>query len=119
MKGDMTKWEMKIENNVNLSELKKNKELAFTKMIPKETESVYQSKLVYGYYNNRLISQYSMIKELICNSNLMIFKDYFDKQNEFIQNFNLDVSKNVSFFSEDLGNTENNIQNEEKNLELI
>ena len=119
MKGDMTKWEMKIENNVNLSELKKNKELAFTKMIPKETESVYQSKLVYGYYNNRLISQYSMIKELICNSNLMIFKDYFDKQNEFIQNFNLDVSKNVSFFSEDLGNTGNNIQNEEKNLELI
>ena len=118
-KGDITKWEMKIDSNLNITELKTNKELAFTKMIPKETESVYQSKLVYGYYNNRLINQYKMIKKLICDSNLLIFKDYFEKQNNFIEDFNLNVGKNISTINEDLKNNENNSQNEEKNIELI
>ena len=86
-------------------------------MLPKETESVYQSKLVYGYYNNRLINQYNMIKQLICNSNLLIFKDYFEKQNDYIKNFISDVNKNVSFYNEDLITSEKEIQNEEKNLE--
>ena len=118
-KGDITKWEIKNDGKLNLSELKSNKELAFIKMLPKETESVYQSKLVYGYYNNRLINQYNMIKQLICNSNLLIFKDYFEKQNDYIKNFISDVNKNVSFYNEDLITSEKEIQNEEKNLELI
>ena len=118
-KGDITKWEIKNDGKLNLSELKSNKELAFIKMLPKETESVYQSKLVYGYYNNRLINQYNMIKQLICNSNLLIFKDYFEKQNDYIKNFISDVNKNVSFYNEDLITSEKEIQNQEKNLELI
>jgi hypothetical protein len=60
-----------------------------------------------------------MIKKLICDSNLLIFKDYFEKQNNFIEDFNLNVGKNISSINEDLKNNENNSQNEEKNIELI
>ena len=60
-----------------------------------------------------------MIKQLICNSNLLIFKDYFEKQNDYIKNFISDVNKNVSFYNEDLITSEKEIQNEEKNHKLI
>ena len=38
---------MKYDGVIDFIQIKKDKELAFSKMIPKDTENVYQSKLVY------------------------------------------------------------------------
>ena len=71
-KGDISKWEMKYDGGIDFIQLKKDKVLAFSKMIPKDTENVYQSKLVYGYFNNRIVNKFNMINELIhCHSEML------------------------------------------------
>ena len=97
-KGDITKWEIKFDGNEDLNELKKNKEYAFSKMLTKETENVYHLKLTYGYYNNRLINQFKMIKSLICKNNLNSFNEYYNNQQKLMESFVNDINANVTFF---------------------
>ena len=63
---------MKYDGGIDFIQLKKDKVLAFSKMIPKDTENVYQSKLVYEYFNNRIVNQFNMINELCnCHSEML------------------------------------------------
>ena len=102
-KGDPMKWELKLDKPINFVQLKENKEMAFIKMIPKETENVYQSKLIYGFYNYRIINQYNLIKDYFTKCNLELFNNYFSKQKNFLETFNNDILNNISF----LDNNEN------------
>ena len=102
-KGDPMKWELKLDKPINFVQLKENKEMAFIKMIPKETENIYQSKLIYGFYNYRIINQYNLIKDYFTKCNLELFNNYFSKQKNFLETFNNDILNNISF----LDNNEN------------
>lgn len=52
--GDANKWELDSKDLANLSLLHENKELAFEKMLIKETKSVEKLRDVYAYYNYKL-----------------------------------------------------------------
>ena len=61
-------------------------------------ENVYHLKLTYGYYNNRLINQFKMIKSLICKNNLNSFNEYYNNQQKLMESFVNDINANVTFF---------------------
>ena len=100
----MSRWEIKMDKNVDQNRLKTDKEYAFMKMLPKDTESVYQSKLIYGYYIYRIIIQFKMIRGHMGKTILEVFNEYFNKQKGLLETFNKGILDNCSFFEETLKN---------------
>jgi hypothetical protein len=57
--GNTAKWELNTrDNTLDKNLLTKDKEYAFTKMLPKETQNVEHTKEMYAYYLNRVIEEY-------------------------------------------------------------
>ena len=63
-KGDISKWEISSNDHTNSSELIKDKALACNKMLPKETKTCINSKEIYGFYLNRLISEFERMRQI-------------------------------------------------------
>ena len=100
----ISKWEIKMDKNIDQNRLKTDKEYAFTKMLPKETENIYQSKLIYGYYIYRIIIQFKMIRGYMGKTLLELLNEYFNKQKGLLETFNNGILDNCSFFEEKLAN---------------
>ena len=57
--GNIAKWELNSrDNTIDKNLLTKDKEYAFMKMLPKETQNVEHSKEMFAYYLNRVIEEY-------------------------------------------------------------
>ena len=93
-----------MDKNIDQNRLKTDKEYAFTKMLPKETENIYQSKLIYGYYIYRIIIQFKMIRGYMGKTLLELLNEYFNKQKGLLETFNNGILDNCSFFEEKLAN---------------
>ena len=63
-KGDISKWEISSNDYINSRELIKDKVLACNKMLPKETKTCINSKEIYGFYLNRLISEFERMRQI-------------------------------------------------------
>jgi hypothetical protein len=61
---DLTQWGLSTSDLENKLMLLKNKELAFSKMLPEETKRVNMFKEFYGSYLNSIISEYERIRTL-------------------------------------------------------
>ena len=61
---DLTLWGLSQQDMDNKLMLLKNKEYAFSKMLPKETKKVSKFKNFYGCYLNSIIDEYERIREL-------------------------------------------------------
>ena len=66
-RGDTNKWDLNIQDRNNLNNLVRDKSLAVTKILPKETVNVIGMKKTYGFYLNRIIEEYERIR--VINSN--------------------------------------------------
>ena len=86
-KGDVSKWELSPEDKQHSQSLLKDKTSACVKMLPKETKNCISSKEVYGFYLNRLISEFERIRQInsvshkknivsYCQQQIMIFSEY-------------------------------------------
>ncbi len=86
-RGDTSKWELSPQDKSNAKNLLKEKTLACIKMLPKETKNCINSKEIYGFYLNKLISEYERIKQLnsiqhkkkicfYCKQQIFICSDY-------------------------------------------
>ena len=86
-KGDISKWELSSYDNSNSRELLKDKALACNKMLPKETKICINSKEVYGFYLNGLISEFERMRQInayfhkkkgvhFCQEQIIICSDY-------------------------------------------
>jgi hypothetical protein len=54
-KGDVMKWDIRAEDShIEIAKLKKDKELAFSKMLHNDSSAVQKLKDLYGFYNHQL-----------------------------------------------------------------
>ena len=62
---NLNNWQLADKNDLNYKKiLLKNKNLAFSKMIPEETKNFNEIKYNYGFYLNSLISEYERLRIL-------------------------------------------------------
>ena len=100
---EVSKWEINTSEIIDAIAIKKDKELAFMKMIPKETENVYQLKLNYGFYTEKLVEEYQRLKRIMGLDIHEVMDKYFSQQNKITNAFNDEVEhifsqiKNVTF----------------------
>ena len=61
-RGEINRWDLNIQDKNNSNNLIQDKNLALTKILPKETSNVINMKKIYGFYLNRIIEEYERIK---------------------------------------------------------
>lgn len=97
---EITKWELEPSELGNKLKLVQDKEYAFQKMLPKDTQHVFELKQFYGYYLNRTIEEYERIRDL----NGIRHKDRllaFSKTNtDIITDLHVAHADLISFFAE-------------------
>jgi uncharacterized protein YoxC len=90
--GDTSYWELEEKNDVmNNLELLRNKELAFSKMLPNETKKVINYRNFYAFYLNSVIDEYNRLKELNGQRN-----------KNTVRNLCKEIINNFSSFNSDL-----------------
>ena len=97
---EIAKWDLDQSELGNKLKLIQDKEYAFQKMLPKDTQHVFELKQFYGYYLNRIIEEYERIKDL----NGIRHKDRllaFSKTNtDIITDLHVAHADLISFFAE-------------------
>lgn len=96
-KGDTNKWELDLNDKDNASKLLQDKNSALMKIIPKETNNVIGLKKVYGYYLNRIISEYERIKLLNTSFHPKNLVNACEKLTEIYSDFQKGSSEIISF----------------------
>ncbi len=82
--GDVNKWDLPKEEKINM----KDKETVINKMLPKETNQLYNLKLWLFYYATSLNEEFERIREIISIQNKITFKQFFDKNSKVIEELN-------------------------------
>ena len=98
-KGDTNKWELDLNDKDNAPKLLQDKNSALMKIIPKETNNVIGLKKVYGYYLNRIISEYERIKLLNTSFHPKNLVNACEKLTEIYSDFQKGSSEIISFFN--------------------
>ena len=70
-KGDVNKWGLKKEDLKNKENYKNNKELAFKKMLPKDTIHTYNYKRAFAFFACSLLKEFDRIR----NRNIKIIEE--------------------------------------------
>jgi len=105
-KGDPNKWELDLNDKDNASKLLQDKSSALMKIIPKETNNVIGLKKIYGYYLNRIVSEYERIKFINTSYHPKNIVNACEKITEIYADFQKGSSEIISFF-----NSNNSIPN--------
>ena len=88
-KKDTKNWKLSVDDIDNLPKFKKNKEIAYKKIEYANTYYVVNMKEKYGFYLNRLITEYERLRYLYANNNKNIIILFAMKQQniflEYIQ----------------------------------
>lgn len=103
-KGDTTKWDLDPSDQGDVKNLASNKALALTKMCHKETLNVIGLKEFYGYFLNRVISEYERMRNLNGIMHKENITKYCNRLTEILRRFHeclgqivnaLEASKNI------------------------
>ena len=120
------KWEFNPEENLDKDEIVKNKELAFEKMLYNETNRVNNQRQLYGFYLNRVISEYERMKEVNAERHLKTVIKLFEIQKEITTDFNTSLSDNSTYLTISLKDARNRKkakkvrkEDEEEKLDLL
>ena len=105
-KGDTNKWELDLNDKDNAAKLLQDKNSALMKIIPKETNNVIGLKKIYGYYLNRIVSEYERIKFINTSHHPKNIVNACEKITEIYADFQKGSSEIITFF-----NTNNSIPN--------
>ena len=111
-KNDPRKWDLGPDNDVNVDTLLKDKNLALPKMLYKETNNVIEMKQIYGYYLNRVLSEYVRIRKLNGEGQ----KQNVSENAKFQTSIISELFKNISDIAN--GNSKYEIKNIEKELNI-
>ena len=98
-KGDVNKWELDPNDNVDHTKLLQNKNIALMKIIPKETNNVINMKKNYGYYLNRIIDEYERIKSINSFLHKKNLVNACEKINEIYGDFQKGTADIINFFN--------------------
>ena len=99
-KNNISEWKLgKNENeNLNKKELFKNKNYAFSLMIPEDTEKVHELKNQFGFYLNIYNDEFERLRKLNISKYKKIFGNLFlEKMKENLINFHVSLNESVGF----------------------
>ena len=98
---DLTVWGLsKTDLENNKIALLKNKEFAFSKMLPKETKRVNVLKAFYGGYLNSIINEYGRLRLLNAKRHKDNITIYIRKLSDCITDFHVSLADRLTEFSE-------------------
>ena len=120
---DISTWGLNSFDMENKTELLTNKELAFSKMLPKETKKVIALKNNYGFYLNSIIQEFERIKDLNDDRHKLWITTFIKSLIESFTDLQINLNDRCSYYDEirdELAakkgqNNMNTIQEENKN----
>ena len=122
---DVTSWGLNENDLKHKDVFLKNKELAFSRMMPEESNNVLDTRNIYGAYLNSLIDEYERIRLLNGKKNkentikiLRLFNDDFKYINNSFENKIAYLNRVKDEEINDNGNS-NEIQNDDDNKNLF
>ena len=94
-KGDISSWQLDVNDKNQVGEFSKDRIASYKKMCYKDTMNVIKNKEKYGYYLNRLVSEYIRMRNINAFENKdkvrffskkqgQIMSEYFKKMGEMI-----------------------------------
>jgi hypothetical protein len=112
--GDITKWDLNKNDNVDNFHLTQDKDYAFKLMLPKETLTVENLKQFYGFYLNSCISEYERLKDLNAQRFQEKIMDFNNKLSNLIVNFHVSLADFLSNFDQDIQKKKVDLNEDEK-----
>ena len=97
---DISVWELNHQDLENKNALLKNKDLAFSKMLPRDTKRVQIFKSFYGAYLNSIISEYERLRFLNAKRHKDNFDIFLKKLSECIVDFHVSLADRQTEFGE-------------------
>ena len=86
-KQDTSAWQLDLGDRNDLVNFFNNKNIAYKKICFKETNNVIKIKEKYGYYLNRMISEYERMRNINANENKKKIMQYSKKQQEILSDY--------------------------------
>ena len=120
---DISTWGLNSFDMENKTELLTNKELAFSKMLPKETKKVVGLKNNYGFYLNSIIQEFERIRDLNNDRHKLWITTFIKSLIESFTDLQINLNDRCSYYDEIRdeiaakagGNNMNQVQEENKN----
>ena len=97
---DLTQWGLSQSDLENKMALLKNKDFAFSKMLPKETKRVNMFKDFYGGYLNSIIDEYERLKVLNSKRYKNSINDFIRRLTDCLTNYHVSLADRLTEFSE-------------------
>ena len=97
---DLTQWGLSQTDLENKMALLKNKDFAFSKMLPKETKRVNMFKAFYGGYLNSIINEYERLKVLNSKRYKNSINDFIRRLTDCLTNYHVSLADRLTEFSE-------------------
>ena len=97
---DISDWELSHQDIENKNALLKNKELAFSKMLPRDTKRVQIFKAFYGAFLNSIIGEYERLRFLNSKRHKDNIDLFLKKLSECIVDFHVSLADRQTEFGE-------------------
>ena len=97
---DMTLWGLNEEDMKHKVVFLKNKDLAFSKMLPEETKNVLELKNIYGAYLNSIIDEYERIRLLNGIRHKNNISEFIKLLSESLTELHISVADQSAYFDE-------------------
>ena len=107
-KQDISNWGLSSFDLEMKSQLLTNKNLAFSKMLPKDTKKVDDLKHYYGFYLNSIISEFERIRELNGKRHKNRVTNFIKEITESLNDLSINLADRLSDYNEI--KEENNIE---------
>ena len=112
-KQDITNWGISTVDMEYKNELMNNKELAFEKMLPRDTKKVDVLRKNYGFYLNSIISEFERIKDLNNKRHKMWITNFIKNLIESYTDLQINLNDRGSYYDEIKEENEKKEENEE------
>ena len=97
---DINSWELNPIDMNNRLALLSDKNLAFSKMLPKETKKMNQVKNLYGFYVNSVINEYERFRNSNGKTHKESITNFIKSLNEALNEFNVNLCDYMTYFVE-------------------
>ena len=95
-KQEIAKWELDPKEKIDRNSLLTNKSLALEKILYKDTNSVSNQKLLYGFYLNRIISEHERMQTINAEKHLQVLMSVFERQTNSLTEFITSIADNTT-----------------------
>ena len=99
-KKDITKWEIAEKDSDKVQQFLNDKNIAFKKMLPRDTNNVINLKYTYGFYLNRMIDEYERIRLLNGVRHKQFVNSFCKKNTDILTDLHVSVADLIAYYSE-------------------